>query len=104
MTKRPTLQPLADRILLLPVPKPRPSSETIIIPETAKKDENEPIYAKVVELGLRTKGSWPFIVGDTVLAYDYMGAEVWIPSHPMLCIPSRYLIMREKDILGIVTS
>lgn len=103
MTKRPTLQPLADRILLLPVPKPHPSSATIIIPETYETSESEPLYAKVVALGPRTKGHWNVSVGDIVLTIDYMGAEVMLPTHPMLAhVPVRHLIMREKDILGIV--
>lgn len=89
-----TLTPLKDRALLLPLP---PKQEGVII-RHERSEAPEQIHAKVIALGDRSdKKDWPVKVGQIVLTTDYMGAEAILGT-------TRHLIMREKDILGIVQS
>ena len=93
------VRPLADRILV----KREEPSETvrggIIIPDTAKEKPQE---GKVIAVGtgkLDDKGNKiPFNVkkGDRVLMPKYGGTEVKVDG-------KEYQIVREDDILGIVS-
>ena len=93
------IQPLADRILVEPVKEDETSKGGIIIPETAKE---KPQQGEVVALGtgrIDDEGNKiPFNVkkGDRILMPKYGGTEVKIES-------KEYQIMREDDILGIIS-
>jgi len=94
-----SIQPLADRVLVQPIEEKEVKKGGIIIPDTAKEKPQE---AKVIALGtgkLDDDGKKvPFTVkkGDKVLISKYGGTEVKVDGES-------YLIMREDDILGIIS-
>lgn len=86
------IQPLADRVLILPA-----SAEEkiggIIIPDTAKE---KPMHGKVVAAGKGTKDEEMILKeGDEVLYGKYAGTELEYEGE-------KYLIMRQSDVLAIV--
>jgi chaperonin GroES len=93
------IQPLGDRVLVAPVKEEEAKKGGIIIPDTAKE---KPTNGKVIAIGtgkLDDNGKKiPFNVkvGDKVLMPKYGGTEVKIDD-------KEYQIVREEDILGIVT-
>ena len=86
------LKPLADRVLIEPIPAEERTASGIIIPDAAKE---KPLKGTVVAVGNGKKDE-PMTVkeGDTVLFGQYSGTEVKIES-------KTYLIMKEADIYGI---
>jgi chaperonin GroES len=87
------IKPLADRVLILPVPAEEKTIGGIIIPDTAKE---KPLQGKVVAVGNGTKDEEMVIaVGDQVLYGKYAGTEI---EHEGV----KYLIMRQSDVLAIV--
>ncbi len=95
------IQPLSDRVLVEPIDEAEEKSAGgIIIPDAAKEKPQE---GKIVALGTgKTDDSGKkveFTVkeGDRVLYSKYGGTEVKIDG-------TSYLIMREDDILGIVST
>jgi chaperonin GroES len=92
------LRPLGDRVWVEPIEQEEMTASGIVLPETAKE---KPQQGKVlaVGLGLRNdKGERqpPDVkVGDRVLFAKYAGTEVKQEG-------TKYLIMRESDILAIV--
>ncbi|MBQ5752093.1 MAG: co-chaperone GroES [Bacteroidaceae bacterium] len=87
------IKPLADRVLILPVPAEEKTIGGIIIPDTAKE---KPLQGKVVAVGNGTKDEDMVIaVGDQVLYGKYAGTEI---EHEGV----KYLIMRQSDVLAIV--
>ena len=87
------IKPLADRVLILPVPAEEKTIGGIIIPDTAKE---KPLQGKVVAVGNGTKDEDMVIaVGDQVLYGKYAGTEI---EHEGV----KYLIMRQSDILAIM--
>ena len=87
------IKPLADRVLILPVPAEEKTIGGIIIPDTAKE---KPRQGKVVAVGNGTKDEDMVIaVGDQVLYGKYAGTEI---EHEGV----KYLIMRQSDVLAIV--
>ena len=87
------IKPLADRVLVVPAPAEERTIGGIIIPDTAKE---KPLKGEVVAVGNGTKDEDMVVkVGDTVLYGKYAGTELEIDG-------TKYLIMRQSDILAIV--
>ncbi|MGB1041192.1 MAG: co-chaperone GroES [Flavobacteriales bacterium] len=87
------IKPLADRVVIEPVPVEEKTASGIIIPDASKE---KPLKGKVVAAGPGKKDE-PMTVksGDTVLYGQYSGTEVKLDG-------TTYLIMREADIFGIL--
>ena len=89
------LKPLADRVLVEAAPAEEKTASGIIIPDTAKE---KPQRGTVVAVGQGKKDEPVTVkVGDTVIYGQYAGTEIKIEGKD-------YLIMRESDIFGIVSS
>ena len=86
------IQPLADRVLVLPAPAEEKVGG-IIIPETAKE---KPQRGKVIAVGEGTKDDKMVLKeGDEVLYGKYAGTELENEGE-------KYLIMRQSDVLAIL--
>jgi chaperonin GroES len=87
------IRPLADRVLVIPAPAEERTIGGIIIPDTAKE---KPLKGEVVAVGNGTKDEEMIVkVGDTILYGKYAGTELELEG-------TKYLIMRQSDILAIV--
>ena len=98
--KKMTLHPLHDRVLLKRIEAEPARRGGIIIPDSAKEKPQEgKIIAvgngKVSEAGKKT----PLAVkaGDRVLFGKYSGSEVKLDGE-------EYLVMKEEDLLGILSA
>jgi chaperonin GroES len=93
------VKPLADRVLIRPLEDMEVKKGSIIIPDTAKEKPQE---GEIVAIGpgrVTEEGKKiPLEVksGDKVLYGKYSGTEVTVDD-------KEYLIMRESDILAIVS-
>lgn len=93
------VRPLHDRVLVKRFTEEEKSKGGIIIPDKAKE---KPIQGEVIAVGQGRFGDdgkiRPLDVkkGDRVLFGKYAGTEIKIEG-------SEFLMMREEDILGIVT-
>lgn len=89
------LKPLADRVLIEPIPAEEKTASGIIIPDAAKE---KPLKGTVVAAGNGKKDE-PMTVkeGDTVLYGQYSGTEIKLDG-------KTYLIMKEADIYGVFQS
>jgi len=88
------IKPLADRVLVVPAPAEEKTIGGIITPDTAKE---KPLKGEVVAVGNGTKDEEMVVkVGDTVLYGKYAGTELELDGN-------KYLIMRQNDILAIIT-
>lgn len=92
------IKPLSDRVLVQPEDAEEKTSSGIIIPDTAKE---KPQQGTVVAAGPGkvengTKIDMSVEEGDKVLYGKYSGTEITLDGE-------EYLIMRESDILGIVS-
>ena len=86
------IQPLADRVLILPI-EAEQKVGGIIIPDTAKE---KPQRGKVVAVGNGTKDEDMILkVGDEVFYGKYAGTEIENDSE-------KYLMMRQSDVLAVV--
>jgi chaperonin GroES len=87
------VKPLADRVLVEPMPAENKTASGIIIPDTAKE---KPMRGTVVAAG-PGKPEEPVTVkvGDVVLYGKYAGTELTVDGKD-------YLIMRESDIFAII--
>jgi chaperonin GroES len=85
-------KPLADRVLIEPVPAEQKTASGIIIPDTAKE---KPLKGTVIAVGPGKKDE-PLSVkkGDSVLYGQYSGTEIKIDG-------KNFLIMKESDIYGV---
>ena len=96
---QPNIKPLGDRVLVRPLEEKEVKEGGIIIPDTAKEKPQE---GEVVALGTGKRDEDGKIIeftvkkGDKVLISKYGGTEVKIDG-------DSYLIMREDDILGIIS-
>ncbi len=93
-----TVKPLADRVLVKPLEASEVKKGGIIIPDTAKEKPQE---GEVVAAGpgrVEDGKTVPMEVkkGDRILYGKYSGTEVTVDG-------VEYLIMRESDILAIVS-
>lgn len=87
------VKPLADRVLVEPMPAEEKTAGGIIIPDTAKE---KPQRGKVIAVGTgKTDEPMTVNVGDTVLYGKYAGTELSIEGKDLL-------IMRESDIFAIL--
>lgn len=95
----PNIKPLGDRVLVKPLEEKEISKGGIIIPDSAKEKPQE---AEVVALGTGKRDDdgklveFTVKVGDKVLVSKYGGTEVKVEGES-------YTIMREDDILGIIS-
>ncbi|MCF7875110.1 MAG: co-chaperone GroES [Candidatus Omnitrophica bacterium] len=93
------VKPLGDRILIKQVEAEEKTAGGIVIPDTAKE---KPQQAEVVAVGEGKKKEDGSVIplsvkeGDRVLYGKYSGTEISIEGQD-------YLIVKEEDILGIVT-
>ncbi len=93
------VKPLGDRILIKQVEAEEKTAGGIVIPDTAKE---KPQQAEVVAVGEGKKKADGSLIplsvkeGDRVLYGKYSGTEISIEGQD-------YLIVKEEDILGIVT-
>lgn len=88
-----TVKPLADRVLIEPVPAEEVTMSGIIIPDSAKE---KPLKGKVLATGNGTKDEEMVVKeGDNVLYGKYAGTEIELDG-------TKYLIMRQADILAVI--
>ena len=86
------IKPLADRVLVLPAPAEEKVGG-IIIPDTAKE---KPQHGTNVAAGNGTKDEEMILKeGDEILYGKYSGTELEIEG-------TKYLIMRQSDVLAVV--
>ncbi|MBQ6229469.1 MAG: co-chaperone GroES [Prevotella sp.] len=86
------IQPLADRVLVLPAPAEEKVGG-IIIPDTAKE---KPLQGTIVAAGNGTKDEEMVLKeGDNVLYGKYAGTEIEFEGE-------KYLIMRQSDVLAVI--
>ena len=86
------IKPLADRVLALPA-QAEEKVGGIIIPDTAKE---KPQHGAVVAVGQGAKDE-PMVLkeGDEILYGKYSGTEIEFEG-------TKYLIMRQSDVLAVV--
>lgn len=87
-----TFKPLADRVLIEPIPAEEKTASGIIIPDAAKE---KPLKGTVVAVGNGKKDE-PMTIeeGNTVLYGQYSGTEIKLEG-------KTYLIMKEADVYGV---
>ena len=94
------LEPLGDRLVIKPIERQETTKGGIILPDTAKEKPQE---GKVLAVGpgkLNDEGKRMPIdikVGDIVLYPRYGGTEYKLEDEELM-------ILRESDILGIITT
>jgi chaperonin GroES len=93
-----SIKPLSDRVLVRPIEAEEKTSTGIIIPDTAKE---KPQRGTVIAAGpgkVENGNKIDISVkkGDEILYGKYSGTEVTLEGE-------EFLIMRESDILGIVS-
>ena len=93
-------KPLHDRVLVRRVESDEKTPGGIIIPDTAQE---KPMEGEVLEVGSGARDESGKLVpldvkkGDKILFGKWSGTEVKMNSE-------EYLIMKESDIMGIITS
>jgi chaperonin GroES len=95
-----TLKPLGDRVVVKPKPKDDITSSGIVLPDTATEKPQEGSVlsvgpGRVLDNGKRVE--MEVAAGDSVLFAKYSGTEVKLDG-------DEYLVMREGDLLAIVTN
>jgi len=93
-----SIKPLGDRVVVKPQPAEEKTASGLFIPDTAKE---KPQRGEVVSVGPGrvengTKIDMSVKSGDVVLYGKYSGTEITIDNDELL-------IMRETDILGVIT-
>ena len=87
------INPLADRVLILPTPAEEVTAAGIIIPDSAKE---KPLRGTVIATGNGTKDEEMVVKkDDEVLFGKYAGTEVEVEG-------TKYLIMRQSDVLAVI--
>jgi chaperonin GroES len=99
MTADTRIRPLADRVLIKPVEREATTKSGLFLPDTASKERPTEGAVLAVGEGRRDDDGTliPMLVkvGDSVLFTKYGGTEYTVDD-------VEYLILSEKDILGIV--
>jgi chaperonin GroES len=95
-----SLTPLGERVVVKPKPKDEMTSSGIALPDTASEKPQEGSvlsvgHGRVLDNGKRVE--MEVKPGDTVLFAKYAGAEVKLEGED-------YLVIRESDLLAIVTN
>ena len=86
------IKPLADRVFVLPA-QAEEKVGGIIIPDTAKE---KPQHGTIVAAGNGTKDEEMILKeGDEILYGKYSGTELEVEG-------TKYLIMRQSDVLAVV--
>ena len=93
-----SIKPLADRVVVKPEPAEEKTQSGLYIPDTAKE---KPQRGTIIAVGQGRVENGTHIdmtvkEGDTVLYGKYAGTEINLDNED-------YLIMRESDILGVVS-
>src|SRR5512137_2733954 len=97
-SKKLSLKPLADRLVVEPVEKEERTASGIILPETAKEKPQE---GTIIAVGPGRRDDDGKLVpmdvklGDVVLYAKYAGTEIKLDD-------KKVLILKESDILAIV--
>jgi chaperonin GroES len=92
------IRPLADRVVIKPLPADEKTKGGIFLPDTAKE---KPVVGEIVAVGPGRKGDDGKIVamevkvGDHVLYGKYSGTETTVDGQ-------EYLILRETDIFAVL--
>ncbi len=92
-------RPLHDRVVVEPLEQEEKTAGGIIVPDTAQE---KPMQGKVVAVGPGARGEDGALLppdvrkGDIILYGKYSGTEVKIDDKELL-------IMRESDIMGVLT-
>jgi chaperonin GroES len=93
------IRPLGDRVLVQPLEEQEVKKGGIIIPDTAKEKPQE---GKILSVGPGKRDDAGKLIpldvkkGDKILFSKYGGTEITVDGEKML-------IMREDDILGVVS-
>jgi chaperonin GroES len=93
-----TLRPLGDRVWVEPIEREEMTASGIVLPETAKE---KPMEGRILAVGPGARNEQgersplDVKVGDKVLFAKYAGTEF---KHN----GSKYLIMRESDLLAVI--
>ncbi len=96
--KKVKVEPLDDRVMILPLEVEEKTDGGIVLPDTAKE---KPQKGKVVAVGTGkllddgSRAKMSLKVGDIVLFGKYSGTDVKIDGED-------YSIMRESDVLAVV--
>jgi chaperonin GroES len=95
-----SLKPLGDRVIVKPKPKEDVTRSGIVLPDTAsEKPQEGSVLAvgpgRVLDNGKRIE--MEVKSGDSVLFAKYAGTEVKLDG-------DEYLVIRESDLLAIVTN
>lgn len=97
-TKKATIRPLGDRVLVKRAEAEEKTAGGILLPESAKDKPKEGTIIAVGEgrtLDNGSKSTFAVKNGDRILFSAYAGTEVKYGGE-------EYLIMREEDILGVI--
>lgn len=87
------IKPLADRVLIEPIPAEEVTMAGIIIPDSAKE---KPLKGTVVAAGDGTSDEKMVLKeGDVVLYGKYAGSEIEFEG-------TKYMIMRQSDVLAVL--
>jgi chaperonin GroES len=91
------LRPLADRVVVKPLPREEVTRSGIVLPDTAKEkpQEGEIIAVGPGRLDDGERQPMDVKVGDRVLYAKYAGTEFKIDDEELL-------ILSEKDILAVI--
>ncbi|HLI27074.1 MAG TPA: co-chaperone GroES [Chloroflexota bacterium] len=91
------LRPLADRVVVKPLPREEVTRSGIVLPDTAKEkpQEGEIIAVGPGRLDDGERQPMDVKVGDKVLYAKYAGTEFKIDDEELL-------ILSEKDILAVI--
>ena len=93
------LKPLGDRLLVKPIEQEEKTASGIILPETAKEKPQEGEVLAVGPGSRKEDGdriAMDVAVGNRVLYAKYAGTEIKMDG-------VKYLILRESDVLAIVS-
>ena len=87
------IKPLADRVLIEPLPAETQTASGLFIPDSAQEKQHK---GTVIAVGTGKKDEPMTVkVGDQVLYGKYSGSELQFDG-------ADYLMMREEDILAVI--